>query len=168
MSIKNDRKDDKLMWELLPLDDLEDVVKVYTEGAKKYGPNRWQNLENGYERYKAAAFRHILEYERGNEFDAETGCRHLAQAVWNLIACLHLSKQPKSTTKKAISMKEKTKNKLLKALGAIYHIVGITCVAAFILYWILPHCETCGWPVRIIDFADTMEYCMNCDSIIYK
>ena len=50
MSIKNDRKDKKLMWELLPLEDIEDVIKVYTEGANKYGVNTWQNLENGYNR----------------------------------------------------------------------------------------------------------------------
>lgn len=92
MSIKNDRKDKKLMWELLPLEDIEDVVKVYTEGANKYGVNTWQNLENGYNRYKAALFRHLLEYEKGNEFDEETGCRHLAQVVWNAIALLHISK----------------------------------------------------------------------------
>lgn len=93
ISRKNDRIDNKLMWELLPLQDIEDIVKVYTEGAKKYGPNSWQNLENGYERYKAAMFRHLLEYEKGNEYDEETGCRHLAQAAWNLIAMLHISKQ---------------------------------------------------------------------------
>lgn len=92
MSIKNDRKDKKLMWELLPLEDIEDVVKVYTEGANKYGVNTWQNLENGYNRYKAALFRHLLEYEKGNEYDEETGCRHLAQVVWNAIAMLHISK----------------------------------------------------------------------------
>lgn len=92
MSIKNDRKDKKLMWELLPLEDIEDVIKVYTEGANKYGVNTWQNLENGYNRYKAALFRHLLEYEKGNEYDEETGCRHLAQVVWNAIALLHISK----------------------------------------------------------------------------
>lgn len=84
------------MWELLPLQDIEDIVKVYTEGATKYGPNRWQNLENGYDRYKAAMFRHLLEYEKGNEYDDETGCRHLAQVAWNAIALLHISKQPKT------------------------------------------------------------------------
>ena len=79
VSKKNDRTDGKLMWELLPLQDIEDVVKVYTEGAKKYGPNNWQNLDNGYQRYKAE----------------ETGCRHLAQVVWNAIALLHISKENK-------------------------------------------------------------------------
>lgn len=47
---KNDRIDDKTRWELIPLDCLEDIARVYTEGAKKYGDNTWQNLENGYER----------------------------------------------------------------------------------------------------------------------
>lgn len=91
-SKKNDRIDDKLMWELLPLLDLEDVVKVYTQGAKKYGPNNWQNLPDGYNRYKAAMFRHLLEYEKGNWIDSDTGCIHLAQVVWNALAILHIEK----------------------------------------------------------------------------
>ena len=64
---KNDRKDDKTRWELMPLDCLEDIARVYTEGAKKYGDNNWQNLENGYQRYKAALLRHLCEFEKGNE-----------------------------------------------------------------------------------------------------
>lgn len=93
---KNDRIDDKTRWELLPLDCLEDIARVYTEGAKKYGDNNWQNLENGYERYKGAMFRHLLAHETGEEFDKETGCRHLAQCCWNLLAMLYLSKHNKN------------------------------------------------------------------------
>lgn len=92
-SKKNDRIDDKPMWELLPLQDIEDVVKVYTAGAKKYGPDKWQNLPDGYKRYKAALFRHLLEYEKGNWLDEETGCIHLAQVAWNAIAMLHIEKE---------------------------------------------------------------------------
>ena len=66
---KNDKKDDKTRWELMPLDCLEDIARVYTEGAKKYGENTWQNLENGYQRYKAALLRHLWEFEKGNEID---------------------------------------------------------------------------------------------------
>ena len=91
-SKKNDRIDNKLMWELLPLLDLEDVVRVYTQGAKKYGPNNWQSLPDGYNRYKAALFRHLVEHEKGNWIDEETGCIHLAQVVWNAIAMLHVEK----------------------------------------------------------------------------
>lgn len=91
-SRKNDRIDDKLRWDLLPLEDIEDVVEVYHAGAKKYAPNSWQGLEDGYNRYKAAMFRHLVLHEKGEIFDAETGCRHLAQVVWNAIAMLHISK----------------------------------------------------------------------------
>lgn len=91
-SVKNDYKDHKLRWDLLPLSEIEDIVAVYTAGADKYGPNRWQHLDDGYNRYKAALFRHLLEYEKGNEIDEETGCKHLAQCCWNAIAMLYLSK----------------------------------------------------------------------------
>lgn len=89
---KNDRRDDKTRWELMPLDCLEQIARVYTEGAKKYGDNNWKELENGYERYKAALFRHLLEFEKGKEYDEETKCHHLAQVCWNSIALLWLSK----------------------------------------------------------------------------
>lgn len=46
-SIKNDKLDNKLRWELLPLPLLELVVKVFHFGAEKYGPDRWQNLPDG-------------------------------------------------------------------------------------------------------------------------
>ena len=92
-SKKNDRIDGKLMWELLPLPLLEEVVKVYTAGAKKYGPNQWQTLDNGYQRYKAAMLRHLVEYEKGNPVDADTGCLHLAQVVWNALSMLYFSQK---------------------------------------------------------------------------
>lgn len=88
-SIKNDRKDDKIMMDLLPWPELEEIAKVYTAGAKKYGPNRWQNLPDGYQRYKGAMLRHLTEVEKGNEIDQETGCLHIAQVAWNAIAMLH-------------------------------------------------------------------------------
>lgn len=89
---KNDFQDGKLRWDLLPLEEIEDIVKVYTAGSKKYGDNNWQYLKDGYQRYKAAMFRHLLEYEKGNKIDEETGCQHLAQVAWNAIAMLWISK----------------------------------------------------------------------------
>jgi hypothetical protein len=88
-SKKNDRQDDKLRWDLLPLETIEEIVKVYHAGAKKYGENTWQNLPDGYNRYKGAMFRHLVLHEKGEVFDEETGCRHLAQVAWNAIAMLH-------------------------------------------------------------------------------
>lgn len=90
-SKKNDRKDHKLRWELLPLPLLEEIVKIYTMGAEKYGENTWQNLPNGYERYKAALFRHIVAYEKGETTDKESNLLHLAHAAWNALAMLYCS-----------------------------------------------------------------------------
>lgn len=98
-SVKNDFQDDKLRWDLLPLKEIEDIVRVYHAGAKKYGPNRWQNLEDGFQRYKAAALRHLMEYEKGERVDADTGCLHLAQFAWNAIAMLYLDKHGKGLIK---------------------------------------------------------------------
>lgn len=88
-SKKNDRIDNKVMMELLPWPELEEIAKVYTAGAKKYGAHNWENLPDGYERYKGAMLRHLTEVEKGNEVDADTGCLHSAQVAWNAIAMLH-------------------------------------------------------------------------------
>jgi hypothetical protein len=88
---KNDFKDNKTRWELMPLDCLEDIARVYTEGAKKYEDNAWKDLENGYSRYKGALLRHLYAAET-NDFDDETGCYHLAQVAWNAIAMLWYKK----------------------------------------------------------------------------
>ena len=108
-SVKNDYKDHKLRWDLLPLAEIEDIVRVYTAGADKYGPNMWQGLPDGYNRYKGAMLRHLMEYEKGNPVDEETGCLHLAQVAWNAIAMLYCSKQSK----------EDKQNQLLKALDKL-------------------------------------------------
>ncbi len=106
--MKNDKLDDKTRWELIPLDCLEDIARVYTEGAKKYGDNNWQNLENGYERYKGALLRHLYAAE-SETFDEETGCRHLAQVAWNAIALLWISKHVISGKTKTIEQMEHEK-----------------------------------------------------------
>lgn len=91
--MSNSKKYDqgKLRWDLLPLKLIEKVVEIYTFGAEKYGPNTWQNLEDGYNRYKAAMFRHLMEFEKGNVIDDESGKEHMAHMVWNSIAMLYMS-----------------------------------------------------------------------------
>lgn len=87
-SVKNDRKDDKLRWDLLPLNLIEMVVKVFHFGAKKYGENRWQNLPDAYNRYKGAMLRHLVAHEKGEVLDPESGLPHLAHMAWNALAIL--------------------------------------------------------------------------------
>ena len=87
----NGRKDDggKLRWDLLPLDLVEKLVEVYTFGAQKYAPNTWQNLPDGYNRYKAAMLRHLTAHEKGEVIDTESGLLHLAHCCWNALAMMY-------------------------------------------------------------------------------
>ena len=89
---KKDRIDGKLRWELLPLDLLEDLVKVYDEGAKKYFVESWKQIDEGHSRCKGALLRHLLESEK-QDIDDETECYHLAQVAWNALTMLWFRKQ---------------------------------------------------------------------------
>lgn len=92
---KNDFLDDKLRWDLLPMKEIEDIVRVYHFGAKKYAPNSWQNLPDGFNRYRAAMMRHLMAYMNGERFDKESGLHHLSQMIWNGIAMLWYDKNGK-------------------------------------------------------------------------
>lgn len=87
VDLKNDRKDHKIRWELLPLDVINEIARVYTAGAEKYSDESWKLLDNGYERYKGALLRHLAANDIEAK-DEETGCYHLAQVAWNAIAML--------------------------------------------------------------------------------
>jgi len=89
LSRKNDRRDHKVRMELLPLPELEEIARVYTVGAEKYGANTWQNLPDAYARYKGALLRHLTAIDKGQQRDPDTGCLHAAQVAWNAIAMLH-------------------------------------------------------------------------------
>ena len=69
---------------------LEEVAKVGTAGAKKYTRGGWQSVDNGPQRYLDAMWRHLLKSNQ-EAVDADTGCLHLAQVVWNALASLELS-----------------------------------------------------------------------------
>jgi len=70
----------KSRWDLLPIQEVEEIVKALTFGAGKYSDNNWQTVENGKERYFAAMMRHIVAYRGGEVLDPESGLSHLAHA----------------------------------------------------------------------------------------
>lgn len=82
--VKHD--DGKPDWTLLPLDQLEGVVKVLMFGAKKYKRDNWQKVEEGDYRYMAAAMRHLtsvwVDFESE---DSESLELHIDHAICNLI-----------------------------------------------------------------------------------
>ncbi len=75
---------------------ITEVAKVTTKGAEKYTPNGWVTVPNGEDRYMEAFARHMLKLGTGEEIDADTGCYHKAQMIWNLLANLELELRRKS------------------------------------------------------------------------
>jgi hypothetical protein len=75
----------KLRWDLLPIECIEDIVKILTFGADKYGPNNWQDVTPFEERYYAALMRHIVAWRKGEKIDPESGMSHLAHALCNVV-----------------------------------------------------------------------------------
>jgi hypothetical protein len=60
---------------------IDDVVKVYTEGANKYGRHNWKKVRP-IDRYLAAAHRHLKLGINDDDF----GLPHLAHFCWNMFA----------------------------------------------------------------------------------
>lgn len=55
-------------------------ARVMQLGAKKYGPYNWREKRVRARVYAAAAMRHIMQWQDGEEFDFESGESHLAHA----------------------------------------------------------------------------------------
>ena len=68
--------------DLIPPGFLEELGRVYGEGAKKYSD---VNYLFGYEWRKSigAGLRHWMRFLQGEDIDPETGCHHLAHAAWH-------------------------------------------------------------------------------------
>jgi hypothetical protein len=75
----------KPRWSLVPMREMESVVRVLTMGANKYSDDNWQRLPNLRERYFSAGMRHLIAWFCGEKKDAESGESHLAHAVCCLL-----------------------------------------------------------------------------------
>jgi hypothetical protein len=81
-------------WSLLPLDVIEEVVKVLTSGAKKYARDNWQKVPGARDRYFAAMLRHLTAWQRGEANDPEDGHPHLSHAQCCLVFLAWFDKHP--------------------------------------------------------------------------
>lgn len=84
--IKNDMN--KLRWDLLPIEAIQEAVKIFTYGVEKYGENTWQDVEPFEDRYFAALMRHLVAWRLGSKIDNESQQRHLSHALVNIIFLL--------------------------------------------------------------------------------
>jgi hypothetical protein len=65
---------------------LEEVTKVWTFGADKYGKHNWAYVDNAIDRYSNALLRHLLE---GDSKDKESQILHASHVAWNALARLY-------------------------------------------------------------------------------
>ncbi len=79
---------DKLRWDLMPFDVLEEVVRVLEHGSQKYSDDNWKKVDNHRPRYFSACLRHVLAWWQGEQDDKESGLPHLAHAICCLIFLL--------------------------------------------------------------------------------
>lgn len=79
--------DGKLRWDLLPPEAMDEVVRVYTIGAKKYADRNWEKgLTWG--RVFSAMMRHAWAWWRGETHDPKDGQHHLSSVVWCALALM--------------------------------------------------------------------------------
>ena len=84
------RKDgsEKNRFDLIPADALEEVAKVFTFGAKKYGDRNWEKGLS-YGRLFGAMMRHAWAWWKGESYDSENKCHHLSSVIFSALALLH-------------------------------------------------------------------------------
>lgn len=88
--------DRKPRYDLIPVFALDQLAEVYRVGAEKYADRNWEKGMR-WGRIFAALMRHLLVYWSGQEFDQETGLRHLAQAAWGCFALLEYGHRSSGT-----------------------------------------------------------------------
>lgn len=74
----------KLRVDLLPFDALEEIAKVLTFGAEKYGERNWEKGMD-WNRCLASLLRHTWAWWRGEDIDPESGLRHVAHMGCNAL-----------------------------------------------------------------------------------
>jgi hypothetical protein len=110
--VNEGRKDDagKAPWHLLPYRAVASVVDVLAFGASKYGPNTWQAVSHGRDRYFAATQRHLTAWWDGEYADPESGLPHLAHAACSVLFLLALeaNEGPELTLRRRVAHLERS------------------------------------------------------------
>lgn len=84
----------KPRMELISPEALEEMAKVLTFGAEKYGDYNWsQGIK--FTRVIAAILRHTYSFLRGETIDPESGINHMAHVMCNCMFLIHFNKYKK-------------------------------------------------------------------------
>jgi len=75
--MKDDKDKDRI--DLLPIDPLFDIAKVFEFGANKYEANSWKT-DIEFSRVYSSIMRHMMSWKNGRSIDPESGLNHVAHA----------------------------------------------------------------------------------------
>ncbi|MGI0014163.1 MAG: dATP/dGTP diphosphohydrolase domain-containing protein, partial [Nitrososphaera sp.] len=96
---------DKLRYDLLP-SSLEEVVYVYTHGAKKYTDRNWEKGLK-WSRVFAAMMRHAWDWWWSKHQRHESNMHHLGSVVWCALALMEYEKTHPELDDRSFFYKEK-------------------------------------------------------------
>jgi hypothetical protein len=86
VAYKADR--DKLRFDLIPTEVMEEIADIYTFGSRKYSDWNWAKGFN-WGRVYAAMQRHLHAWHRGEDLDPESGRSHMVHAAWNALSLIY-------------------------------------------------------------------------------
>lgn len=95
-SLDNARKNiaGKVQFDLLPVEMLEEMARMYEFGNRKYEKDNWKK-GFPYSTLYSAAMRHLTAFWKGENDDPESGMSHLTHAAWNMWTLLWLVRNDK-------------------------------------------------------------------------
>ena len=70
---------------------LEAIARVKEFGATKYEEDNWKLGNKPDSEYLDSMARHLDLFQKGEQYDEDSGCHHLGHAIWNLCALFELN-----------------------------------------------------------------------------
>jgi hypothetical protein len=78
----------KIRHDLIPPFVLDEIAKVYTYGTIKYDDDNWRKGLHWRKNVIGPMLRHLWKWIRGEKIDEESGCHHMAMALWQGFALM--------------------------------------------------------------------------------
>lgn len=78
----------KVRHDLVPAWPIDELAKVYTYGTIKYDADNWRKGLAWKKNVIGPLLRHLWKWIRGEIIDEESGCHHLAMAMWQCCALM--------------------------------------------------------------------------------
>ncbi len=90
MADRQSKHVEKLPWHLFPVECIEEILKVFAMGAKKYSEDNWRTPPY-FKRHEItnSMKRHQAWIEKGHLYDDESRLLHSAHVAWNAVAQLY-------------------------------------------------------------------------------